>query len=245
MQKTCLILGSGSDIGQAIAYAFARQGYGLLLAARAPDEPQQHLAADLAIRHGVAVGSLAFDGEDYAAHPALVQGLHPLPDVVVAVFGYLGDHARATADFAECGRILAANYTGHVSLLNLLAARMQQRGHGTLVGVSSVAGERGRQSNYLYGSAKAGFTAYLSGLRNALFRAGVHVVTVKPGFVRTKMTAGLPLPGPLTAAPDDVARAVWRACQRRQNVVYVPGIWRGIMLAIRLLPEFVFKRLRL
>ncbi len=245
MKKTCLLLGSGSDIGQAIAYAFARQGFDLLLAARAPDDYQQRLAADLALRHGVQVRSLAFDGEDYATHPEFIAGLGVVPDVVVSVFGYLGDHALATADAAECARILAANYTGHVSLLNLLAEPMRQRGHGTIIGISSVAGERGRQSNYLYGSAKAGFTAYLSGLRNALFASGVHVMTVKPGFVRTKMLAGLATPVPLTAQPADVAEAVWHAYQRQRNVVYVPAIWRYIMLAIRLVPEPLFKRLRL
>jgi decaprenylphospho-beta-D-erythro-pentofuranosid-2-ulose 2-reductase len=245
LNKTCLLLGSGSDIGQAIVYTFARQGFDLLLAARTPDDYQQRLAADLNLRHGVAVRCLAFDGEDLAAHPAFVAGLGVVPTVVVSVFGYLGDHARATTDAAECGRILAANYTGHVSLLNLLAAPMRERGHGTIIGISSVAGERGRQSNYLYGSAKAGFTAYLSGLRNALFASGVQVITIKPGFVRTKMLAGLATPAPLTAQPAEVAEAVWQACRRQRNVVYVPAVWRYIMLGIRLVPEPLFKRLKL
>ena len=245
MSKTCLILGSNSDIGQAIAYAFARRGFDLVLAARTVNDYQHRLAADLRIRHGGQVGHLAFDGEDTATHPGLLNALEPLPDVVVSVFGYLGEQARAATDFAEAGRLIAANYTGHVSLLNLVAARLRARGRGTILGVSSVAGERGRQSNYLYGSAKAGFTAYLSGLRNDLFASGVHVATLKPGFVQTKMLAGLATPGLLTAQPADVAEAAWRAYQRRQNVVYTPAVWRVIMAIIQLIPEAVFKRLRL
>ena len=245
MPKTCLILGSNSDIGQAIAYAFARRGFDLVLAARTVDDYQYRLAADLTIRHGGQVGHLVFDGEDTDAHPFLINGLELLPDVVVSVFGYLGEQEQATIDFTEAGRIMATNYTGHVSLLNPMAARMRRRGQGTIIGVSSVAGERGRQSNYLYGSAKAGFTAYLSGLRNDLFASGVHVVTLKPGFVQTKMLAGRATPALLTAQPADVAEAAWRAHQRRQNVVYTPAVWRIIMGVIRLIPESIFKRLRL
>ena len=114
-----------------------------------------------------------------------------------------------------------------------------------LVGVSSVAGERGRASNYVYGSAKAGFSAFLSGLRNRLAGSGVHVVTVKPGYVRTRMTDGMDLPPRLTAEPDEVARAVVRAIRRRRDVVYVRRIWRVIMLAVRAIPERIFKRTRL
>jgi short-subunit dehydrogenase len=243
--KTCLLLGAASDIGQAIAYEFARQGFDLVLAARHVDEYQQRLGADLAIRHGRQVRHLAFDGEAHASHPALVAGLHPLPDVVVSVFGYLGEQEKAAADWLETQRIVAANYTGHVSLLNLLAERLRLRGQGCIIGISSVAGERGRQSNYLYGSAKAGFTTYLSGLRNALFRHGVHVATIKPGFVQTKMLAGQATPGWLTAQPAEVAQATWRAYQRGYNVVCVRAVWRYIMLVIWLIPEPLFKRLRL
>ena len=114
-----------------------------------------------------------------------------------------------------------------------------------LVGISSVAGDRGRASNYIYGSAKAGFSAFLSGLRNRLAASGVHVVTVKPGYVRTRMTAGMDLPAPLTAKPAEVADAVVQAVRRRHDVVYVRSIWRWIMLAVRAIPERAFKRLDL
>jgi decaprenylphospho-beta-D-erythro-pentofuranosid-2-ulose 2-reductase len=124
----------------------------------------------------------------------------------------------------------------------VLANHFERRGSGTLVGISSVAGDRGRASNYVYGSAKAGFTAFLSGLRNRLAKKGVHVVTVKPGFVATRMTAGMNLPKALTAHPDDVARAVYRAFERKNDVIYILPIWWMIMRIICIIPEILFKK---
>jgi hypothetical protein len=129
--------------------------------------------------------------------------------------------------------------------LNIIANDFEQRRSGVIIGVSSVAGDRGRGSNYMYGSAKAGFTAYLSGLRNRLAKSNVHVITVKPGFVRTRMTEGLPLPGPVTAKPEQVARDVFKAYRGRRNEVYTLWMWRYIMLVIKLIPEAIFKRLNL
>jgi hypothetical protein len=122
---------------------------------------------------------------------------------------------------------------------------MEARGSGCLIGISSVAGERGRATNYIYGSAKAGFTAFLSGLRNRLARTDVHVMTVKPGFVRTRMTEGMKLPGKLTAEPEEVAAAVLAAEAKRRDVLYVRSIWRPVMTAIRLLPEPLFKKMKI
>ena len=138
---------------------------------------------------------------------------------------------------------MRTNYLGPALLMGALAERFERRGSGVLVGVSSVAGERGRAANYVYGSAKAGFTAFLSGLRNRLATPGVHVVTVKPGYVRTRMTAGRELPEPLTARPDEVAAATVNAIRRRRHVIYVRPVWRLIMLLVRALPEPIFKRL--
>ena len=140
---------------------------------------------------------------------------------------------------------MRTNYVGPALLMGALAERFEQRGSGVLVGVSSVAGERGRASNYVYGSAKAGLTAFLSGLRNRLAHSGVHVVTVKPGFVRTRMTDGMDLPAWLTAKPQEVAKAVVQAIRRRRDVIYVYRLWRLLMLIIRAIPEPMFKRLRL
>jgi short-subunit dehydrogenase len=130
-------------------------------------------------------------------------------------------------------------------MLNLLSRAFVKRGSGTIVGISSVAGDRGRKSNYIYGSAKAGFTAYLSGLRNELFHSGVHVVSVLPGFVNTNMTAGLKLPPLITAQPEEVASAIYQAIRKKKNVVYVKWMWRYIMCIIKSIPEFIFKKMKL
>ncbi len=140
---------------------------------------------------------------------------------------------------------MRSNYEGPASIFAVFANRFEERGQGTLVGISSVAGDRGRATNYVYGSAKAGFTAFLSGLRNRLAKTGVHVVTVLPGFVATQMTEGMDLPKKLTAEPEEVAEAIARAVSKKRNVIYVRSVWWLVMLIIRNIPEFVFKRLKL
>ncbi len=239
-----LILGATSDIAKALAYEYASHGYGLTLAARNPE----HLAAlssDLHIRHNVPVHIVAFEALDYTGHADFYSQLKTRPDVVICAFGYLGRQETAQTDWAETAQIIHTNYTGAVSILNVVAADFEQRRSGTIIGLSSVAGNRGRQSNYLYGSAKAGFITYLSGLRNRLFKANVRVITVRPGFVRTRMTADLALPNRLTATPEQAAAAIFRAYRRNRDHVYVLPVWRYIMLVIRHLPEFIFKRLSL
>ena len=186
-----------------------------------------------------------FDAAQFATHQEFYTSLGLHPDIVVCAFGYLGDQTIAQTDWDECNQILTSNYSGAVSVLNLIANEMESRKSGVIVGISSVAGDRGRQSNYFYGSAKAGFTAYLSGLRNRLFKSNVHVVTVKPGFVATKMTEGLKLPPPLTAKPEQVALKIFKAVEKRKNVIYVLSLWRWIMLVITVIPESIFKKLKL
>lgn len=239
-----LILGAASDIGRALARRYAEAGCPLVLAARTPERLEAD-AADLRIRWGVEVRTAAFDALDTAGHAAFLDGLGGLPDTVVCVVGLLGRQEDSQRDAAAARLVLDSNLTGPALLLGEVANRMEARGSGTIVGISSVAGERGRAGNYLYGAAKAGFTAFLSGLRNRLCGRGVHVMTVKPGFVRTRMTEGMALPARLTAGPDEVARAILDAQARGREVLYVRPVWRLVMLAIRLLPERVFKRTRL
>lgn len=239
-----LILGAASDIGRALAHRYAEHGRAVILAARDPDRLEAD-AADLAIRWNVPVRLEAFDALDTAGHAAFLDRLDALPDSVVCVVGLLGNQGESQRNFNAAHRVLDSNLTGPASILGEVANRMEARGTGTIIGISSVAGERGRASNYVYGAAKAGLTAFLSGLRNRLSVSGVRVITVKPGFVRTRMTEGMALPGPLTATPDEVARAVWAAEAKGRDVIYVRPIWCLIMLIIRLLPEALFKRTKL
>ena len=241
---TVLILGAGSDMAVAIARQFAGEKYDIQLAARNADSLYA-LKQDLQIRHHVQATVRAFDATDFESHPAFYASLPVKPDVTICVFGYLGDQEKAQSDWSEATRIINTNYTGAVSILNIVADDYAARGTGTIIGISSVAGERGRQSNYIYGSAKAGFTAYLSGLRNRLFHKGVHVLSVQPGFVYTRMTENLTLPPLLTAQPQQVALSVFKAAKAKKNVVYTKWFWRYIMFIIKNVPEGIFKKLKL
>lgn len=242
--KNLLILGATSDMAQAIAHKYAAAGWSITLAAR-NRELLETIARDLRIRSQSPVETVEFDATDYESHPSFYERLSARPDVVVCAFGYMGDQILARTDITEARRTIDVNYTGAVSILNQVAADFEARGQGTIVGIGSVAGDRGRQSNYIYGSAKAGFAAYLSGLRNRLAPKGVHVMTVKPGFCRTKMTEALDLPSALTAEPEQVAQAVFKGVERQRNVVYTLWMWRWIMLVIRHIPEGLFKRMGL
>ena len=239
-----LVIGATSDIGRAIARRLAGEGCALQLAGRDPARLGAE-AADLRVRTGVDVTEHYCDVLAADGGVALANGLEPCPDAAVCVIGSLGNQRESERDPLAAERVMRTNYSGPALLLGALARRFESRGSGVLVGVSSVAGDRGRATNYVYGSAKAGFTTFLSGLRNRLAASGVHVVTVKPGFVRTRMTEGMDLPPLLTATPEEVAGAVVDAIRRRRDVVYVRRVWRPIMAAIRALPERVFKRLRI
>lgn len=228
-QKTILILGANSDMAKAIASSFKAEGFELMLAVRKP----------------VNESELAFDAVDFDSHENFVLNLPVLPDVVVTAFGILieGDESFHSPQLSLESTLV--NYSGVVSILGHLSKAMAARGSGTIIGISSVAGERGRGSNYVYGSAKAGVTAYLDGLRNFLLKKGVHVITVKPGYVDTKMKANKPTPKIVTASPKDVAKAIFNGYRKQKNTIYVLPVWRWIMLIIRSIPEFIFKRMSL
>ncbi len=242
--KTLLLLGGTSDIGRATALAFAERGWAIQLAGRASDALDRE-ADHIRARTGVAVSTHPFDALEPETFAVVLDGLPVLPGVAVCAVGLLGDQTRAEADPTEARLILRSNFEGPAIALGLVAERFLARGTGTIVGISSVAGDRGRATNYAYGSAKAGFTAFLSGLRNRCARQGVHVVTVKPGFVRSRMTAAMALPAPLTTTPDVVARAILRAVDRKRDVLYVKARWGLVMTLIRLIPERLFKGMRL
>ena len=242
-KPSVLILGGRSDMGLAIARRFAASGHPIQLAARGVQTLEAD-RADIALRHGVAASLHEYDA--LTADPdTWIDGLPELPGIVVCCIGFMGEQAASETDPAKAAVVMRSNYEAPALMLGAFANRFVAKGCGAIVGVSSVAGDRGRASNYVYGSAKAGFTAFLSGLRNRLARTPVQVVTVKPGFVATRMTEGMKLSPALTATTDAVAAAVEKAVRRKRDVIYVKPVWSLVMLVITHLPEAVFKRTRL
>jgi short-subunit dehydrogenase len=245
--ETVLILGANAGIGRALAAEFASHQHGLILAGRDLEELQA-LAADLNLRYNVSTRAERVDVLNFEAlESSLAACIAPDGDSlegVVLCTGYLGDAETARKDLNEARRILDTNFTGSALALNILANHFEQKRRGFICALSSVAGDRGRQSNYLYGSAKGGLTTYLQGLRNRLYHSGVHVITVKPGFVDTRMVFGK-AKLPLVATPEAVARDIYHAVRRRKNVVYVPWFWQFIMSMVGSIPEGLFKRLKM
>ena len=235
-----LIVGAKSDIAKAVAREYAKNGYDLYLASRDSNELEE-FANDIRVRTQKEVQIVELDILDYKTHQAFYDSLDKKPLGVISAIGYLGEQNKAQLAFEEAQRIIDTNYTGVVSLFNIIANDFEKRKSGFIVGISSVAGDRGRKSNYIYGSAKSALTAYLSGLRNRLYDAQVQVLTVKPGFVATKMTEGMDLPKKLTAQPEEVAEDIYKAQQKGKSVIYTKWIWRYIMMIIKMIPEWKFK----
>lgn len=241
---TVLILGATSDIGQAIAVRYAKSGYHLQLAAR-DSADLQSLSSDCSIRYSINCSTHSFNATAFDTHEAFFRSLAVVPDITVLVFGYMDTNEATTTDQLKLLNTIHVNYTGAVSILNIISRTYKSLGTGSIAGISSVAGERGRATNYVYGSAKAGLTAYLSGLRNEMFAHHVHVASILPGFVYTKMTENMKLPALLTATPQQVADTVYAAVDKKKNVVYVKWFWRWIMYIIKAIPEFMFKKMKL
>ena len=237
-----LIVGAKSDIAKAVAREYAKHGYDLYLAARNCTELKP-FADDILVRSQRTALPVELDILDTGSHRQFYRSLPEPPVGIVSAVGYLGDQEKAQTDFDEAEKIMDTNYTGVVSLLNIVADDFEEKKGGFIVAISSVAGDRGRKSNYIYGSAKAALTAYLSGLRNRLCPANVQVMTVKPGFVATKMTEGMDLPEKLTAEPKAVAAHIYTAQQKKKDQIYTQWIWRWIMMIIKSIPEMLFKRL--
>lgn len=240
-----LILGGNSDIGFAVAREFAGKSRANIILASRDMVLLKKKARDLELRYQVTSQAVYFDAVDYESHAGFYEKLERRPDGVILAFGFLGDQEKSQRDIREAERVVETNYMGALSILEIIAADFEKRGRGFIIGISSVAGERGRQSNYIYGSAKGALTIYLSGLRNRLSRSHVRVMTVLPGFVRTKMTQDMDLPETLLSEPEDLAHKVYRAYLSKEDIVYVKWFWRFIMLAIRLIPEGIFKNMRL
>ena len=241
-----LIVGATSAIAEATARRYAARGARLYLLAR-DSERLANFARDLEVRGAASVTTALLDvAQDFNADAllatahAVLQGI----DVVLLAHGVLPDQRACEQSVAALRTAFEINTLSTLALLTPLATQLQAQGHGTLAVMSSVAGDRGRQSNYVYGASKAALDAFLSGLRNRLARHGVHVLTIKPGFVDTPMTASFKK-GPLWASPDAIAEGIVQAVDTQRDVVYLPWFWRFIMLVIRSVPERLFKRLSL
>ncbi|KEF07340.1 MULTISPECIES: decaprenylphospho-beta-D-erythro-pentofuranosid-2-ulose 2-reductase [Streptomyces] len=241
--QSLLILGGTSEIALATARRLiARRTRTVWLAGR--PSPALEDAAGQLRSLGADVRTVPFDALDTGGHEEALGKVFAEGDidVVLLAFGVLGDQERAEAEPAEAVRIAGTNYTGAVSAGLVCARSLRVQGHGSLVVLSSVAGRRARRSNFVYGSSKAGLDAFAQGLGDALYGTGVHVMVVRPGFVRTKMTAGT-APAPLATTAEAVAEAVGTGLRRRSEVVWVPGALRPVMTILRHMPRAIFRRL--
>jgi decaprenylphospho-beta-D-erythro-pentofuranosid-2-ulose 2-reductase len=244
--RRVLIVGATSAIAEATARRLAADGDALFLAARNA-ERLQAIADDLRVRGAAKCETAVIEATDYATHADLIaQAQTALGglDTLLIAHGTLPDQKACEASFEISRREIEVNALSVISILTHAGNLFEEQRQGTIAVISSVAGDRGRQSNYVYGSAKAAVTTFLQGLRNRLHPAGVQVLTVKPGFVDTPMTSAFPK-GPLWASPEQIARGIHEAIQKRKDLVYLPGFWRPIMRAVREIPEPVFKRLSL
>jgi short-subunit dehydrogenase len=247
VRNMVVILGATSAMARALTDEFAKAGHPVVLAARDQEEAES-IAADVRTRYSVDATALPFKAEEFDEHEAFVAqcveaGAGAL-DGIVLCYGFMDGQANAQAHFAVARQMIDVNLTSAVSVLEKFAEYFEERGDGFIAAISSVAGDRGRQSNYIYGASKAGLSTYLGGLRNRLYHRGVHVATIKPGFVDTKMTFGLPNLF-LVETPQRAAKAMHRAITKRGNTVYVPWFWRFIMLIIRHVPEWQFKKMQM
>lgn len=239
-----LILGAQSDIAKSIARKFGENKYNLVLAAKNIAELKIQ-STDLIMRYNIEVDIYEFDILKNENYEKFINSLKEIPSIVICAIGFMGEQKDNEKNIDLRTKVLRTNYEGPINIISELANIYENNGYGTIVGISSVAGERGRSSNYIYGSAKAGFTAFLSGLRNRLAKKNVHVLTVLPGTVHTKMTLGHKLPKMFTSHPDKVASDIFKGIIKKKNVVYTMGIWRLIMMIIKLIPEKIFKKLNL
>jgi decaprenylphospho-beta-D-erythro-pentofuranosid-2-ulose 2-reductase len=241
-----LVLGATSAIAQATTRIYAARGASFYLVARSP-EKLSAAAADAQVRGASKVLTRACDLDDIKEHASLLADVRQQfarIDIALLAHGVLGDQAEAERDFAVAAAILHTNFLSVVSLVTHLANEFEREKKGTIAVISSVAGDRGRKSNYIYGTSKAAVTVFLQGVRNRLDRQGVQVLTIKPGFVATPMTAHLKH-GLLFASPQRIAAGIVSAVEHRKDVVYLPWFWRPMMFIIRSVPERIFKGLNL
>lgn len=245
--KRIVIVGATSAIASACARLWAKQGSEFYLVGR-NEEKLHQTGSDLLGRGAKSVHYHTMDVTDYSLHARLLEeaiiNLRQL-DILLIAHGTLPDQKECENNVNTALAEFSANGTSVISLLTHFSNHFEKQKCGTIAVISSVAGDRGRQSNYLYGTAKSAVSTFCQGLRSRMFKAGVHVIDVKPGFVDTPMTQGLPLPAALVASPETVAKIIICGIERRKAVVYAPSFWRMIMFIIKCVPDFIFKRLSL
>ncbi len=215
-KQTVLIIGAQSDIAKSIAKKFAENNYDLILAARNIDQLKTQ-SIDLKVRYNIDIDIHEFNILRLKNYRDFFKNLKEIPDITICAIGFLGEQKENEKEFDLRSKVLKVNYEGPVNIISELANIYEDRGFGTIIGISSVAGDRGKSSNYIYGSAKAGFTAFLSGLRNRLAKKNVHVLTVLPGTVYTKMTLGQNLPKFFTSSPDKVANDIYNGFVKKKK----------------------------
>ena len=241
MSRSALILGANSDIGKSLALRLASAGYNLQLAARDIKRLDKH--KNLLIRKfNIDVLVYELNILNPSSFESFLLKLPYLPNIVICVVGLMHVIEKDDDDTKIISTIIRSNFEGPSQILSMFAHSFKARGFSCIVGISSVAGERGRSSNYIYGSSKSGFTEFLSGLRNRFSKSNINVITILPGYVETKMTLGMKLPKFLTASPMEVADTIKNAIERKRTVVYVRPIWRIIMIIIKIIPEKIFMR---
>lgn len=240
--ETILIIGAKSDIALAVAHKFASEGYNLQLAARNSSDLDL-VVKDIIIRFDIKVSTYELDILKYDTFRDVINSLDCLPNFVFCAVGKLGNQKDDEKNIIKSSLMIRTNFEGPALLLGEIAESFKKRGSGSIIGISSVAGCRGRGSNYIYGSAKSGFSNYLSGLRNRLHESNINVLTVLPGFVNTKMTVGLQLPELITSTTEKISNLVFK--KRKKSGIIYPFPWRWIMLIIKIIPETIFLKLKL
>ncbi len=241
--KKVLIIGATSAIANSCARIWAKEKSQFFLAGRNQAKLQQ-IADDLKIRGAAAVEIFIADLNRFEIHKEIIEKSGAI-DVALIAHGTLPNQKNCEENVEIALQEFSNNCLSVIGFLTLLANKMEKQKRGTIAVISSVAGDRGRESNYLYGSAKSAVTAFCSGLRARLHKSGVHVLTIKPGFVHTPMTKNLVLPKLLVASSDKVAQDICRAVGKKSNSIYTPNFWWGIMLIIKLIPESIFKKLKM
>ncbi len=243
IKNTILILGAKSEMAKATAEEYAKNGYNLILAGRSVENNLKDFHYGIKENYNTHVSLLEFDILDFDSHKQFFESLEDTPNGVICFIGLLGVQITSEIDFDHAKQIIDSNFTGIVSILNIFAKYFEERKDGFIIAVASVAGEKGRKSNYTYGASKSALITYLSGLRNRLYINNVNVMTIIPGYVKTKMIKDIDTPSLLTSTPEAIGKIIYKNHKKGKDIVYAPRYWRYIMWILSIIPERIFKKL--